>query len=266
MHGAEGSLQLDVYSALMMSVPNPQNASPETSKKIIVAFDSMRKRKALPLVDVDSTDEVNWTGELALADRQQLDNAVLELVGITDAAERKNLRDELYYEITKLYRQIRVAEKKMQKFRSASASKGKQTAHGIAEEIWTELAPQPKSFSPLDFVPQGAKTETIDLPIGRAKIAAKSLLHDDGVNIGEIFVSLGSVERSVFVKTLADLALHGAVKIPLAPEICAAAIRKNEKESERVNELFCTEAATFTADENMQEKIVKELWKKLRNN
>jgi len=226
----------------------------------------MRKRETKHLVDVDSTDEENWTGELALADRQQLDDAVLELVGIADGAERKNLRDELYREITKLYRQIRVAEKKMQKFRSATASKGKQTAHGIAEEIWTELISQPKSFSPLDFVPKGAETETIDMPVGKGKIAAKSLLHDDGVNIGDYFIELGSVERSVFVKTLADLSLHGAIKIPLAPEICAAAMQKNAQEFERVNELFHTEAATFTADENMQEKVVKELWKNLRNN
>ncbi len=106
IHGAEGSLQLDVYSAQMMSVPNPREAKPQIRKKLTSAFNSMRKRKALPLVDVDSTDEENWTGELALTDRQNLDDAVLELIGISDAEERKTLRDELYREITKLYRQI----------------------------------------------------------------------------------------------------------------------------------------------------------------
>ena len=257
--GGDPLLKTEVSDVKMMLVPDARLVSPEIKSKLINALDSMRKRKTKHLVDVDSTDEENWTGELALADRQQLDDAVLELVGIADAAEIKNLRDELYREITKLYRQIRVAEKKMQKFRSATASKGKQTAHGIAEEIWTELAP-------LDFVLEGAKTETIDLPVGKAKIAAKSLYQNDGVSIGDYFIELGSVERSVFVKTLADLSLHGAIKIPLAPEICAAAMQKNAQEFERVNELFYTEAATFVADENVQEKIVKELWKKLRNN
>jgi hypothetical protein len=163
-------------------------------------------------------------------------------------------------------RQIRIAEKKMQKFRSASANKGKQTAHSIAEEIWTELIPQPKPFTPLDFVPANAETETINLPLGKAKVVVKSLLHNDGVNIGENFISLGSVERSNFVKSLSDLSLHGKMEIPVSSEICAKALRMNEKEFERVNELFYSEAATFIADENMQEKIMRELWKKLRSN
>ncbi|MDQ3180439.1 MAG: hypothetical protein M3Q33_07960, partial [Acidobacteriota bacterium] len=263
--GREGNLDTEVTDVKMMLVPNPQDASPEISKKIMSAFDSMRKRKALPLINVDSNDEENWTGELALADRQALDDAVLEMLGIADEAERRELQTELYREITKLYRQIRVAEKKMQKFRSATARKGKQTAHSIAEEIWTALVPQPEFFTPLNFVPANASTETINLPLGKAKVAAKSLLHDDGVNIGENFISLGSVERSNFVKSLADLALYGELKIPVSTEICEKAWRKYETESDKLNELFYSEAATYVADENMQEKIVRELWKKLRN-
>ncbi len=258
--GREGNLDTEVTDVKMMLVPNPQIALPETSKKIISAFDSMRKRKALPLVDVDSTDEENWTGELALSDRQQLDDAVLELVGIADARERKILRDELYREIRKLYRQIRVAEKKMQKFSSASAGKDKQTAHSIAEEIWTELAPPPKFFTPLDFIPAGAATETIDLPLGKAKVAAKSLWQDDGISIGDRFIELGSVERSNFVKTLSDLSVHGKIEIPASKEICEKAVEKNEKEAATLNELFYAEAAIFVADEYLQEKIVRELW------
>ncbi len=129
-----------------------------------------------------------------------------------------------------------------------------------------KLAPQPKPFSPLDFVPANAATETIDLPIGTAKITTKSLYQNDGVNIGDYFIELGSVERSVFVKTLADLFIHGTIEIPAAKEICEKASQKNEREAARINKLFHTEAAAFTADENMQEKIVKELWKKLRDN
>ncbi len=263
--GGDPLLKTEVSDVKMMLVPDARLVSPEIKSKLINALDSMRKRETKHLVNVDSTDEENWTGELALADRQALDNAVLELVGIASADERRELQDELYHEITKLYRQIRVAEKKMQKFRAASANKGKQTARGIAEEIWTELAPQPKPFTPLDFVPSNAETETISLPLGRAKVAAKSLLHDDGVQIGETFVSLGSIERSDFVKSLSDLSLHGEMEIPVSSEICSKASRMNEKEFERVNELFYSEAATFVADENLQEKIVRELWKKLKD-
>jgi len=64
------------------------------------------------MVIVDSA-EPGWSGELALTDRQQLDDSVLELLGIGDAMERESLRAELYDELTKLYRQIRISERKM---------------------------------------------------------------------------------------------------------------------------------------------------------
>lgn len=263
--GREGNLDTEVLDVRMMIIPNPQTASPDVSKKLISAFNLMRQRKTLPLVDVDSKDEENWTGELALSDRQALDDAVLELIGISDAGERQALRDELYREITRLYRQIRVAEKIMQKYRSQTAGKGKQTAHSIAEEIWSEFAQPPRFFTTLSYVPASAETETINLPLGKAKIITQGLLGTSDVQIGDEYISLGSVERSEFVKIIADLSIHGEIQIPVSPEISQKAVRKYEKEVAEINQMFYREAATFTADENMQEKIVKELWKRLRN-
>lgn len=262
--GKEGYLETSVLDAKMMIVPNSNLASNKLGKTLTSAFDSMRKRKALPLVNVDSTDEENWTGELALADRQALDDAVLELIGITDADERRVLRDELYREITKLYRQIRVAEKIMQKFRSQTAGKGKQTAHTIAEEIWTEFPEKPTAFSPLSFVPADAETETVNLPQGKAKIITQGLLGTSDVQIGSEFIELGSSERSEFVKTLSDTSIHGKLEIPVSAEICQKALKKHESKVKELNNRFYTEAATFSAEENMQEKIVKELWKLLK--
>lgn len=264
--GREGNQVTEIFDVKMMLVPKPTKIPTQLLDKILVAFNSMRKRNTLPLVNVDSTDEENWTGELALADRQALDDAVLELIGISNAEERRELRDELYREITKLYRQIRIAEKKMQKFRAQTASKGKQTAHGIADEIWTELAPKPEFFTPLSFVTNGAELETINLPLGRAKIVARTLLREDGVQIGTEFLPLGSIEKCQIVKVLSDLNLQGELQIPVSPEVCGKALKKYEKEKDKLTDLFQTEAATFTADENMRDKIVKELWKKLRSN
>lgn len=262
--GGDPLLKTEVSDVKMMLVPDASFASPEVEKKLVDALDSMYEREIGHLVDVDSTDEENWTGELALTDRQNLDDAVLELIGIEDASERKILRDELYREITKLYRQIRVAEKIMQKYRSQTASKGKQTAHTIAEEIWNEFGIKPESFSPLSFVPENAETETINLPQGKAKVVTQGLLGTSDVQIGNEFIELGSAERSEFVKTLSDLSFHGELEIPLSAEICQKALVKNERKFKELEKRFYEEAATFSADENMQDKIVKELWKLLR--
>jgi methylase of polypeptide subunit release factors len=265
--GREGSLDTEVIDVRMMQIPNPKETTSEISKKLIAAFELMRKRKTLPLMDVDSTDEEIWTGELALADRQVLDDAVLELIGIADAEERRQLRDELYREITKLYRQIRIAEKIMQKYRSQTARKGKQTAHSIAEEIWKEFGTAPPAhFTPLDFVPATAETETIDLPQGKAKVITHGLYGNSEVQIGDNFIPLGNPERSELVKALADLSIHGKIEIPASPEISEKALKSYERKFTELNKRFHAEAATFTADENLQEKIVKELWKKIKNN
>jgi len=71
--------------------------------------------------------------------------------------------------------------------------------------------------------------------------------------------------EAIIVKTLSDLALHGELKVPVSPEVCQNALQNYEKEFGRLNDLFYSEAATFTADETMKEKVVKELWKKLRS-
>jgi hypothetical protein len=261
MHGREGSLQLDVYSAQMMLVPDPRQVTPAIRKRLEAALKSMRHRQALPMVDVDST-EPGWTGELALEDRQQLDDAVLELLGIADPQERLTLRAELYDEITKLYRQIRVAERKMQRHRSATARGGRPTPHSVAEEIWDTLEPLPTYKTPLDFVPAKARVEELVLPPGRARIVRQHLFQPDGVQIGETFLELGDPSRSQFIKEVADLEISGVVRVPVDPDMCQKALADYRAYVDRTTEEFATLAAEFTSDEALQDRVVHELWKR----
>lgn len=118
--GGDPLLKTEVVDVKMMLVPEPRFASSSVRKRLVDAFSAMRQREALQVVDVDST-STDWTGELALEDRQKLDDAVLELLGVSNKKERESLRAELYEEVTKLYRSIRVAEREMQRHRSANA-------------------------------------------------------------------------------------------------------------------------------------------------
>ncbi len=119
-------------------------------------------------------------------------------------------------------------------------------------------------MTPLDFVPPRTQSEKITLLAGRAKIIQQSLLQPDGVQIGNEFIWLGSPERSEFVRRLSQLELAGEIAIPVAPQICHAALAAYEKAVEDLTEKFRAEVTTFTADENLQEKTVRELWKKMR--
>jgi hypothetical protein len=261
--GREGNLKTEVIDVKMMLVADPRKATVQLRDKLVSALNSMRNRKAVTIVDVDSDENERWTGELAMADRQMLDDAVLELIGIKDQGERNLILEELYREITKMYRQIRVAEKKMQKFRTQTARKGKQTAQSVAEEIWTDLGLRFETLTPLDFV-FDIETDTIELPPGRAKLVEKTFFQEDGIQIGDHHLELGSLERARFVKAVSDVGLHGEIEIPTLPDEAEKALKRYQMEYEKLDDLFTKEAATFTADENLQERIVKELWKKLR--
>lgn len=262
--GREGNLKTEVTDVKMMLVPDPRHATASVRRKLESALESMRERRAMPMVDVDST-ETSWTGELALADRQQLDDAVLELLGISDRQERESLRAELYEEVTKLYRQLRVAEREMQRHRSANARQGRATAQSIAAEIWDSLDTPPDYRTPLDFIPPRARTETFDLPAeGRARIIRGNMFQPDSVQIGDTIIELGDPARCEFVKQLSHIGINGSVRVPTQPEHCFNALRQHQTYADETNAEFQRLAAAYTSEEPMQERIVKELWRKLK--
>jgi type I restriction-modification system DNA methylase subunit len=262
--GREANQVTEIFDAKMMLVPDPRYATASVRRRLESALNSMRERHAMPMVDVDST-ETSWTGELALADRQQLDDAVLELLGVSDKKERESLRAELYEEVTKLYRQLRVAEREMQRHRSANARQGRATAQSIAAEIWDSLDTHPDYRTPLDFIPPRARTETFDLPTeGRAHIIPRNMFQPDSVRIGNTLLELGDPLRCAFVKRLSQVGVSGSVRVPLQPEHCSNALNQYQAYTDETNAEFQRRAAAYTSEEPMQERIVRELWRKLR--
>jgi type I restriction-modification system DNA methylase subunit len=261
--GREGNLKTEVIDVKMMFVPDPRNITSSVRRRLGLAFDSMRKRKALPMVDVDST-EIEWTGELALPDRQQLDDAVLELLGITNAKERVTLRHELYEEITKLYRQIRVAERKMQRYRSETARGGRVTPQSIVTEIWENLEAPFIYHTPLDFIPKGAHSEEFDLPAGRARIVKGNWFEPDSLQIGDHRLEIGDLGRCQFVKELNTIGITGSIRVPIQPATCQLALNEYKAYVEQTTNEFMRLAAAYTAEEAMQERVVRELWKKTK--
>lgn len=259
--GREGNQVTEIFDAKMMLVPDPRHATTSMQRKLETALDSLRARTTVPLVDVDST-AIDWTGELSFTDRQKLDDAVLELLGITNAKERAALRHELYEEITKLYRQIRVAERKMQRYRSETARGGRVSAHSIAEEIWENLEVPFIYRTPLEFIPKGTRTEEFDLPAGRARIVKGHMFQPDGVQIGDNFFELSDPVRCQFVEELNHIGMAGSIRIPLQPSICQLALNEYHAYVEQTTDEFLRLAAAYTAEETMQERVVKELWRK----
>ena len=259
--GGDPMLKTEVVDVKMMLVPDPRRASAEVRQRLETALDSLKQRQIAHLVDIDG-EGTEPSGDLAMADRQALDDAVLELIGVSDPLERTALRAELYAEITRMYRTIRSAEKKMQAFRSKAARKGRATPRSIAQEIWDLMEETPVHRTPLDFVPE-ADTEEIELPEGRARVVSDlwngySLLVD-GRNI-----VLRHPLRAEFAKALRDCGLHGPVPIPIDPDIARQALREYDDYVAQTNATFADHAGEHTSEPEMQERVVSELWRLLR--
>ena len=259
--GGDPMLKTEVVDVKMMLVPDPRLANEHVRMRLEHALSSMRTREIGHLVNVDSTDE-GWTGDLAQPDRQELDDAVLELLGVRDPEERRKLRYEIYCEITKLYRAVRQAEKLMQRYRSETARKGRSTPHSIAAEIWEEIEEKPTVRTPLDFL-SDVENDLIDLPEGKARVV-HDLWDAGSLLVGKTEIPLGHPTRAAFAKALSDSRLHGLVSIPVDAEVCARAIKEHHEYERTMDEHFMDLASTRTADDSMQAKVVQQLWQLAR--
>ncbi len=121
--GTEGNFEMMIIDLNLVELPDPRLATKEIAKKLKEAFQKICSREITPLVEEAFSEcrsserikklacnPVELPNELKMADRRDLDLAVFELLGITNATEREKLVDELYYETANHFRQIRIVE------------------------------------------------------------------------------------------------------------------------------------------------------------
>ena len=128
-HGREGSIQLDVYAANMLLVPDIRNVNPGQIAALSRSLSRLRSRKSLDL------DE-----EFALPDRMELDDLVLQILGMSEAEERREVMTKLYGQMRDMYAATREVEKE-----DAGVSptywlkRGRLTPSSIAADIWESV-------------------------------------------------------------------------------------------------------------------------------
>jgi type I restriction-modification system DNA methylase subunit len=263
IQGGDPVSETEVSDVKLMLVPDTRYATKTIANRFNKILKSMSARETAYLVDVDGTGNA-LSGELLQKDRQDLDDAVLELLGIKSAKEREALRAELYEAMTILYREIRATEKKMQKFRALTARRGRPSPQSIADEIWDTLETKPLAKSLGDFVPAHAATDSVLLPPGKAQLVTNDMFNPNSLRIGGQYVTLGSPERAAYALQLADDEISGTVSIPRDTTICKQALADYHAHTAELDQQFRAHIATFTADEQIQERVLKELWHRAR--
>ncbi len=236
--GTEGNLKTEVVDVNLLDIPDVRGVSGPVADRLVSAFRKLQKRQTGPLVEdefmqchsvervkVLASRPIELPSELRRADRRELDGAVLELLGVSDEAERSAILDELYYETAAHFRQIRIMEVQKQVQR-AGGGRGL-TAADLAASIWDSLTDEERGPSVLEWL--GAcegKLQTVHIPDGRAKPLGKGHMFDPaGVDFHQgktvHHETYANPEQAALVGLLASMEVRGEVKLPEHEQACA---------------------------------------------
>jgi type I restriction-modification system DNA methylase subunit len=274
--GTEGAMELMVLDVNLIEVPKPLNVSKKSiiTKKIQKSFESMCKRSIGDLCEETLKECHSYERALKLAaqpmilpeelqqsDRRDLDDAVFELLGVTDAAERHALIDRLYQETALHFRAIRVTEiQKMEDRAKGGPSKLAVADH--AADVWDAL--DIIDLTPLvEWVKINAtgNCEEIEIPSERpVRLAETDLFQQPTVYFGvkrNRQIVCSSLSQAELVIRMAELGVTGATPIPMneadAKTLLERINRRHEPTAQRLREL----AVSRSGNTELQEQVFK---------
>ncbi len=252
--GNEANLQIDVYAAKSLLVPDLRSIEDKVKHRIESAMRQLAQR---PSGDLDEEIERN--------DRIELDDAVLEALGENSAQERQAILNSLYRETTSFYKAMKEKELLAMKNRAATARGSRLSAAQIADEVWKSLDPSLVRRLPEDFIAPRERVETINLTDGKCRVLSSPLLGRAGLQIDQTHIELGDEQRAQLAKVICDAGRRGPVPIPLDPHVCAQIVEQYQQYHDQVSAEFVHLVAQKTADDKMQAKVITILQHKLVN-
>ena len=163
------------------------------------------------------------SSELREPDRRELDDAVFELLGVSDPNERGGLIDRLYEATARHFRDIRVVEIEKMEQRAKSHNK-RFNVHDMTADIWD--AAELEDATPLaEWIGRRAESDSlVVIPEDRPAIPSTNpLFAPNRVYFGRASkteMDYRSREQAEMVVRLANLGISGKVKLPGNPKDC----------------------------------------------
>jgi hypothetical protein len=236
--GAEGTLKTEIVDAVLMDVPNPSGISGDLSHRLEAALRSLTQREVTHLVEEEFLDchtserlrgllkkPLPLPKELQQADRQELDDSVLELIGVTNPQERRRLLEELYAQTVGYYRYLRTQD--IQSMENRAGGQRRLTAEDIAASIWDSLTDDDKGPPLSDWLKTlKADRRTVNIPDGKAKALGNGHMFSPA---GVDFVQGKTIHQETYahpaqaalVALLANLEIRGQIQVPADEAACA---------------------------------------------
>jgi hypothetical protein len=249
--GTEGNLKTEVVDTILMEVPDPRNVTTPILIRLESAFSSMQEREVTHMLEetfraCHTSGEVRNAAKLPLGlplelqqeDRRELDDAVFEMLGVGNAARRKELIDQLYREVSLHNRSIRIVEvQKMEQRRHGSSARI--SATNLAASAWNEL--EPEWQKPLEewIGEQVRAGKTIRIPEGEVRLPeATNFFEANTVYFGKkpaVSLVCDSRAAAELVSAIARAGLHIELNIPNNESACTKLAHQLES---RMNEGF----------------------------
>ncbi|NDV20379.1 N-6 DNA methylase [Pseudodesulfovibrio sp. JC047] len=285
--GVEGNLKTEVIDVNMMLVPDYSKASKSSAKRIGNAFSKMKNRKAMNFLSEKRLRRMAYLAkgkdaelellsdecELDMADRRELDDAVLEMLGEKSKERRETLLSEIYEYVGQHYEQTRQMEEKAIANKKTAKRCTPATSLEIGTQIFEEIV---KNHSRLlqkydpDFLDRKKPFDTYELPTAGLANPHKSLLVDHGVEFvkGKKVLKVVELKESSqvpLVILIASAGTRGLIRVPHHKEDCKLLHKRYQQFVARRDETIQALVEARTRDEDMQDKAFDEIRQQIVN-
>ncbi|MBM4029405.1 MAG: hypothetical protein FJ280_29015 [Planctomycetes bacterium] len=273
--GTEGNLKTEVVDVNLLEVPDPRGISTDRAKRLADALDRMSRREVGRLVEEQLMDchtpdrarriaagPLVLSDELQQRDRQDLDDAVFELLGVSDPKERDELIGRLYEATARHFREIRVVEIEKMQQRAKSNSR-RFSVPDLAADIWDAAGLE--DATPLgEWVGQYRDSNVlVDIPEERPAVLSPSPMFDpDTVYFGKspkTHVDCPSHAQAELIVRLANLGVSGKVKLPADTAPCFKLLDRVNVRMEKALARFRELAESRTGDERVRQQLAEVL-------
>jgi len=281
--GTEGNWSTMVIDMNMMLVPDPRHGAEAVRKQVAASFEKLVRRDALAFLSErrlrsmayrqagkeDELDKLPDTSELDMPDRRELDDTVLEMIGVASKEERNELLDALYSYLREFFELTRQKEEKAIVNKKKAKRRGPAKPAEIAQQIYDQICEEEpgllRKYDP-DFlgVNTGQPYDTYDFPSEGTATTDQGLFNSHGVAFMKGKKTLAVIDtkneaQDALIIAVASTGVRGLVRIPHDELECRRVLGEFETfiahRSQRARELI----EARTADADLQEKIMQSL-------
>jgi hypothetical protein len=277
--GNEGNWSTMVADVNMMLVPDPTITNTDKLNKIIQSFSKMKERKALQFLSEHRLRTMAYTSagkakeldglsdltELDMSDRRELDDAILEMIGVNSPQLRQQLIDELYAYVRDFFEATRQKEEKAIINKNTARRRERVRPADIAAQIHKDISENEPELLPqyeTHFLDKTQPFDTYDLPSdGEAKpysdmLVAQAVKFTKGAKTQIALISTITQSQAQLIALLANTGTRGLVRIPHDEAECSRILKDYREFIEHRDARFRELVQERTADEDTQEKTL----------